>query len=73
MNHISLFHPKRIVDMKKDFYDLSLVYSNIGSLYQDMGSMQVALTYFQQAANIQERNSFHITLVQSIKFTPILL
>ena len=53
------------LDINKDFYSLSIVYSNIGNLYQDMGNLQVALSYYQQAAGIQEKQSFHIALVRS--------
>ena len=53
------------VDINKDFYDLSIVYSNIGSLYQDMGNFPVALSYYMQAAGIQERKSFQVALLRS--------
>jgi tetratricopeptide (TPR) repeat protein len=51
------------LDIKKDFYDLSISYSNIGNLYQDMNNLPVALSYYQQAAGIQERKSFQIALI----------
>jgi len=53
------------VDINKDFYDLSIAYSNIGSLYQDIGNFPVALSYYMQAAGIQEKKSFQIALIRS--------
>jgi tetratricopeptide (TPR) repeat protein len=51
------------LDINRDFYDLSIAYSNIGSLYQDMGNFLVALSYYQQAKKIQEKKSFQVALV----------
>jgi tetratricopeptide (TPR) repeat protein len=53
------------LDVQKDFYSLSIVYSNIGSLYQDMGNNPVALSYYQQAAGIEERKSFQVAMIGS--------
>ncbi len=53
------------LDINRDFYDLSIVYSNIGNLYQDMGNNPVALSYYQQAARIQEEKSFLVALARS--------
>ncbi|MEI6683958.1 MAG: tetratricopeptide repeat protein [Bacteroidota bacterium] len=53
------------LDINRNFYDLSIVYSNIGSLYQDMGNFPVALSYYQQAAGIQESKSFQEALLRS--------
>lgn len=53
------------LNVQKDFYDLSIVYSNIGSLYQDMGNNPVALSYYQQAAGIEERKSFQVAMIGS--------
>ncbi len=53
------------LDIHKDFYDLSILYSNIGNLYQDMGNISVALSYYQQAADIQGSKSFLGALIRS--------
>ncbi|MCK9218501.1 MAG: tetratricopeptide repeat protein [Bacteroidales bacterium] len=53
------------LDINKDFYNLSIIYSNIGNLYQDIGNYPVALSYYQQAADIQEKKSFLIALIHS--------
>jgi len=53
------------LDINADYYDLSIVYSNIGNLYQEMGNYNVALSYYQQAAGIQSRESFQIAMTDS--------
>jgi len=53
------------LDINRDFYDLAIAYSNIGSLYQDMGNLLVARSYYQQAASIQVTKSFHLALVST--------
>ena len=53
------------LDINKNFYDLSIVYSNIGNLYQDMGNLPVALSYYQQAADIQKSKSFPVGLIRT--------
>ena len=53
------------LDINKNFYDLSIVYSNIGNLYQDMGNPTVALSFFQQAAGIQKSKSFPVGLIRT--------
>ncbi|MEI8004791.1 MAG: tetratricopeptide repeat protein [Bacteroidota bacterium] len=53
------------LDINKNFYDLSIVYSNIGNLYQDMGNFIVALSYYQQAAGIQKSKSFPVGLIRT--------
>ena len=53
------------LDIEQNFYDLSIVYSNIGNLYQDMGNLTVALSYFQQAAGIQKSKSFPVGLIRT--------
>lgn len=54
------------LDLEKDFFDLSIAYSNIGNLYQDMSRFQIALSYYQQAAGIQEEKSFQAAHINSL-------
>jgi tetratricopeptide (TPR) repeat protein len=56
------------LDTGKDFYNLSLVYTNIGCLFEDMADKPSALSYYRQAAALQERHSFNVPLVQTWLF-----
>jgi len=53
------------LDMKKDFYNRSIAYSNIGNLYQEMGNFTFSLSYYRLAAEIQEHKSYLIALMRS--------
>jgi tetratricopeptide (TPR) repeat protein len=53
------------LDVNTDFYNLSIAYSNIGSLYQDMRNYIVALSYYHQAEAIQVSKSYHLSLIRS--------
>jgi tetratricopeptide (TPR) repeat protein len=53
------------LEIQKDFYDLSIIYDNIGNLYQDMGNFPVSLSYYQQAARIQDQKNYTDALIHS--------
>jgi tetratricopeptide (TPR) repeat protein len=47
-----------LLDLKKDFYNLSLVYMNLGCLFEDMKNYPNALSYYRQAVDLQQKNSY---------------
>jgi tetratricopeptide (TPR) repeat protein len=53
------------LDISRDHYDLSIAYSNIGNLYQDLGNYPVALSFYNQAAAIEKKKSYHLSLLRS--------
>ncbi|MEI6436479.1 MAG: tetratricopeptide repeat protein [Bacteroidota bacterium] len=53
------------LDIDRNFYDLSIIYNNIGRLYQDMGNYHVALSYYQQSSGLQKEKSYSDALIHS--------
>jgi tetratricopeptide (TPR) repeat protein len=53
------------LDIDRNFYDLSIIYNNIGRLYQDMGNYPVALSYYQQSSGLQKEKSYSDPLIHS--------
>lgn len=51
------------LDPETDVFNLSIIYLNIGNLHQDMGNNIMALTYYQQTADICLKRSFNVVLI----------
>jgi tetratricopeptide (TPR) repeat protein len=54
-----------LLDLKKDFYNLSLINMNLGCIFDDMKNYPNALSYYRQAVDIQQRNSFGVQQVKT--------
>jgi tetratricopeptide (TPR) repeat protein len=53
------------LDINSDYYDLSVLYANIGLLYEKLGNYPVSFSYFSQAAKIQEEKLFSLPLIHT--------
>jgi len=54
------------LDLNGDYFDRSIVYSNLGNMYADIRNFPIALSYYHQALSIQKRKGYQLHLFNSL-------